>query len=356
MDDIDFNWWADFWRYEIGCNIIPADSVQKRTFISWKNDKRGNWQVDPIPQDLHDEWKAKGSFEKGMAIICGRIFHNDERKNLYLCAIDADNRKGIECLTEKGLVELSKKTMVEQHADNPDKAHIYFYTTKPMQKKSSDAVNLDLLEGIRINEIPSLEVKGLGTHGIMYCTPSPHKDGSNYEIIGIKTPMIFDHIGEVINKICDEYSLGRDSNNKVPMKLLLKDDTIVVEGANRHEAIMRYAERLLRKYPNLLEEQVFRDIIMVKNKRMCYPPLTELEIEKQIADAVKYIARQIEEEKRIRDIAKHKYGTDEFWSDVQKYKQEFKPTKQFIMCLDCKKKLEADPLNRTHDGHKVILV
>ena len=30
------NLWADYWRYTIGVNVIPADSLKKRTYEEWK--------------------------------------------------------------------------------------------------------------------------------------------------------------------------------------------------------------------------------------------------------------------------------------------------------------------------------
>ena len=30
---------SDFWYNNIGCNVIPADSKNKRTHISWENGK-----------------------------------------------------------------------------------------------------------------------------------------------------------------------------------------------------------------------------------------------------------------------------------------------------------------------------
>lgn len=348
---MEVNQWADFWRYEIGVNVIPADSIRKKTFIKWKDDPRGNWQIEPIPQNIHDEWKRTNAFKDGMAVICGKVFHNESKKHLYLCAIDADNRKGIEEMTSQGITEWAKKTLIEQHA-NPDKAHFYFYTTRPMPKKSSDAVNLELMEKMNSNEIPALEMKGDGTHGIMYCTPSPHKDGSNYDIIGIWEPMVLDSIGDVVNKICDNYSLGRGNNNKVPMKILMDDETRVIEGSNRHEAIMRYAESMLRKYPNM-EKRIFYDVIEAKNKRMCVPPLDSDTLQVQIECAIKYISEQIEQERKLKDIARQVYGTDEFWSDVSEYKRAFNPKKNFINCLECKKIIEANPLDQNHYGHTV---
>lgn len=353
MDLPTINRWADFWRNTIGMNVIPADCKSKKPLVSWKEDPRGNWQIDPIPKEIHDEWKTKGMFRQGMAIICGKIHHVEEKKNLYLCAIDCDNKKGIEVMHSKGIEYLAQQTLTEQH-DNPNKAHFYFYTTKPMPKKSSDAVNFDMVQKMEKDEIPAIEMKGDGTHGIMYCTPSPHKDGSNYRILGVKEPAILDEIGNVVNKICDEYSLGKGKDNLIPMKVLMKDDTRVIEGSNRHEAIMRYAESILRKYPEM-EESIFLEVIKAKNKLMCSPPLLENEIENQVKCAVDFIAEQVEEEKRILKEVKLVYGTTEFWNVIDKYMKEHSPEKSFLTCVSCKKDIDIiDPFSDTHKGHKII--
>jgi hypothetical protein len=350
---LDVNKWADFWYNDIGVNVIPADSIAKRTFIKWKDDTRGNWQVDPIPLEIHEEWKKTNAFDKGMAVICGKVFRG-ENEGKFLCAIDADNKKGIEEMTSKGIEYIADRTLVEQHPNNKDKAHFYFYTTKPMQKKSSDAVNFDLMEKMNRDEIPALEMKGDGTHGIMYCTPSPHKDGSRYEIIGNYKPMLLDEIGEVVNKICDKYSLGKGKDNLVPMQILMEDDTRILEGANRHEGIMRYAESMLRKYPKM-EKSVFNEVIKAKNKLMCSPPLTDIELYKQIEDATKFIAKQLEEERELRTVERNIFGTDEFWKTIMEYKKAFKPDGKFIKCLECKVEIDDNALEKKHYGHKVMI-
>ena len=118
------NGWADFWRYCIGVNVIPADTWNKRTFVEWKQ-----WQEQPIPEALHKEWKEKNAFKDGIAIIVGRVWHRADRLGYYLAAIDADNLKamGELCMREGKrltLAELAQKTLVEQHPSNPDKAHV----------------------------------------------------------------------------------------------------------------------------------------------------------------------------------------------------------------------------------------
>lgn len=350
----EINMWADFWRYEVGVNVIPADSVAKKTSVKWKDDPRGNWQIQPIPESIHDEWKKTFAFKDGMAIICGKVHHNKEKSGLFLCAIDADNKKAIDVFSRNKFDDLAQKTLVEMH-DNPNKAHFYFYTRKPMPKKSSDAVTLDLLQKIQSNEIPALEMKGDGTHGIMYCTPSPHKDGSNYKIVGKRIPEIYDGVGEVLDKICEEYSLGRGKNNLVPMNILLADETRVIEGSNRHEAIMRYAESILRRYPKM-EDQIFNDIINAKNNRMCVPPLTSFELTIQIDCAKKFILKQIEEENKMREEAKYRFNTEEFWFALNEFRLINSPTGRCVKCLDCGQMIDATNRNFRHDGHKIKFI
>ena len=86
------------------------------------------------------------------------------------------------------LQKLAKWTIVEQHKDNPDKAHIYIMSTKPFKNKSSTAVNLELDKNINNNDIPAIEVK-CEKH-IMFCTPSMHQDGYPYEILDCTEPAL----------------------------------------------------------------------------------------------------------------------------------------------------------------------
>lgn len=108
------NEWADYWRYEIGVNIIPADARNKRTWITWSE-----FQNKPIPVKMHEHWKRNNMFDKGMAIILRKVWHNPQRQGLYFALIDLDNQKGIdEFCTHNGcntpLEQLAKRMIVEQ--------------------------------------------------------------------------------------------------------------------------------------------------------------------------------------------------------------------------------------------------
>ncbi len=65
-EEWSINDWADFWRYDIGANIIPAVTQKKITWISWKDE---GCQDNPIPEKQHEEWKAANAFKDGMAVM-----------------------------------------------------------------------------------------------------------------------------------------------------------------------------------------------------------------------------------------------------------------------------------------------
>jgi hypothetical protein len=59
MTDEQKNWsvndYADFWRYEFGVNVIPADTKNKRPKVEWKQ-----FQHKAIPVELHNYWIKSG--------------------------------------------------------------------------------------------------------------------------------------------------------------------------------------------------------------------------------------------------------------------------------------------------------
>ena len=122
--DGSINEYADFWRYDVGVNVIPADTRMKIYRISWKQ-----WQHNPIPEVIYEEWKTSGAFGNGIAIILGKVHHNRQKiSGLNLIGIDCDNAKAIEEICSQDnksvpLSQLAQWTLVEQHTDDPTKAH-----------------------------------------------------------------------------------------------------------------------------------------------------------------------------------------------------------------------------------------
>ncbi len=73
------NDWADFWRYFIGRDPIPANSNNKNTHIEWSE-----YQNDSVSEIQHTEWKMKNEFKNGVAVILGQIHRGNTKENISL--------------------------------------------------------------------------------------------------------------------------------------------------------------------------------------------------------------------------------------------------------------------------------
>jgi hypothetical protein len=286
------NEWADFWRYHVGVNVIPANSKEKVPIVAWKE-----FQSNPVPEEIHNQWKEDRLFDQGMAVILGRIWHKSDMRDYSLVGIDCDNQKAIqELLTRNGRTitpeQFANNTIVEQHLDNREKMHIYVYTNgKPLRDKTSDIGRLD--SEIDPSSVPIFEVKAPSKY-LMYCCPSMHKNGHKYQILGTRTPLKLNDEGaeqwqQEMDAICRKYGLGVGESNKISIKDLFKEDTVIYEGHNRHEAILRAMESLLRRNSGILSIQQIEELCEQWNIDHCNPPLTDLEFRKQMKSAMEFI-------------------------------------------------------------------
>ena len=294
----DYNARADYWHYKVGVNVFPADTQNKITYIRWSK-----WQIQPIPQEQFDEWKATNAFAKGMAIIVGKVWRGPN-KDKYLIFMDFDNQKAIdEFCTRNGvstvLQNIAEKFIVEQHNDAPDKCHVYFYSEIPFVKKSSDSSN----SKFNLDEVPAFEIKGQGSDGIAFCSPSLHKNGHPYEIIGTGEPITLsasqaNEMMQHLDSICKKYGLrylqNDDGKGKslLPTPELFKDDFVIHEKQNRHEALLRIMESLLKRNYGILSLDEIIELAHKWNQKHCKPPLDEREFERQWKDAQNFIKRK----------------------------------------------------------------
>ena len=236
-----FNKWADFWRLEVGANVIPSDTMKKTTYEKW-----AQYQNSPISKEQHEHWKNTKAFDRGMAVMLGELYYGPN-KGKFLVGIDIDNAKGIEEFLSyfpdsNTLEKLSQKTIVEQHSDaKGEKAHFYFVVGNPLDQKSGIAVNKK-----KDSSIPAIEIKSQAKHGIMFCSPSYHKNGYPYQIVGTKEIQVLDvketeKLEIAIIQIYQKY--GIKSNNSIPclpsIKEMDRDDYEVHEGNNRHLNVLR---------------------------------------------------------------------------------------------------------------------
>lgn len=298
---------ADYWRFDIGLNTIPSDTKNKTTNTQWSD-----YQLQPVPEWLHEHWKQDGAFNKGIAIIPGRVWHKDDKQNLYFIFIDADKQIAIdELCTRNGkriaLQEMAQKFLVEQHADNPEKAHIYFYSPIPFPKKSADT------------EL-GLEVKGLGEHGIAFCFPSIHKNGYPYEIIGTNQPVVLTieqarEMIQHIDQICIKHGVqylekGQEDfissvivgKLREVVKTLVIDTTIRIPQGQRHVTLISIADSILFRHLGKKSEKQLKEFFDKINHLLCEPePLPDSEINSIWDSALDFVQRTKEESKEKED-------------------------------------------------------
>jgi Bifunctional DNA primase/polymerase, N-terminal len=295
LNNASMNDAADWWRNEVGVNVIPADTKNKIPKVEWKK-----LQDEPISDEQHEDWKCSGLFDDGIGIIVGKTWHDYHKKGLYLIGIDLDNRSAIDefCTfkgVKKSLDDLANKGfIIEQHSDNVNRAHVFFFSNRPYKKLSSYPIENE--------NVPRIEVKGAGEHGIMFVTPSPHKNGLKYQVIGNLQTGEFDdvdlHVDAIVSSYGIEYLNGdaRKIKNSISMPLYTTEK--ILEGA-RHDFLIRYADSMMRKLYDSTPVDDIKKLVQSVNQSRCVPPLPEQEVEEICKDAERFIGGQIAEENVI---------------------------------------------------------
>ena len=323
----DMNAWVDFWYDQIGVNTIPQDSRNKKPIVKWKP-----FQKDPVSFEQKEQWKRDGAFNSGIMILPGKVRHNPEKPDLYLIGVDLDNKIAIDefCTNHNNgvkitLYELAQRVIVEQHDDDPNRAHVIFYATMPFKNKSSDVVVPP--NGSNNAEIPAIEIKSDGKHGVTV-TPSIHKNGKYYQILGTTEPEVCDHFEEHLDNIFAKYGISylTKTKNKTKNKNKNIDDgklsakelitltigTKIPAGHNRHEALLRVMDSFLVENRGRAKGEVY-ELASKWNNVYCDPPLDDTEFKKLWEQAKKYVAdNPIESrtEKTSRERCMEKFRTE----------------------------------------------
>lgn len=74
----DYNGWADYWFYVIGANVIPADGLNKRPIVEWKE-----YQNKSISEEQYQKWKDQAMFNRGFALIMGKLWRGRNGRLVY---------------------------------------------------------------------------------------------------------------------------------------------------------------------------------------------------------------------------------------------------------------------------------
>jgi P4 family phage/plasmid primase-like protien len=283
---------ADFWYYGKGINVIPADTQNKKPLIDWKQ-----YQGNPVSEEKFEQWKRSKAYEKGIAIIPGTIWKGENSRK-YLIAIDIDKEKGLrEFLTINGKVttieEFASKTLVEQRRDDTNRAHIYFISPIPFPSKGTDT---------KIG----IEVKAEGSHGLIFVSPSMHKNGVYpYEIIGTKNLADISHRQALqllrhVNDICENNDLKyleKEENSRLTPQIrnminrLKIDTTIIIPEGERHNTLLPIADSLLIRHYilNIKSIDELKKFFENVNNNLCKPyPLSQNEIDDIWESATEY--------------------------------------------------------------------
>lgn len=292
----DYAGWADFWRYNIGVNVIPANGRTKKTFIEW-----GQWQHSPISKEQHDKWKVDDAFSGGMAVILGEVWHRKDREKYYLTGIDGDNSLAIkEICNSDNVSTFATKTLVEQYDDSLDRFHFYVYSPRPITNKSSDISNPAFTDKLNNNEAPKIEVKCQAR--IMYCSPSPNANGKPRRVIGTQEPLTIATLEETdtlerhLDDACTKYGLkyleyvGNGKSSLTPIEELFKPRFQIKAGANRHEGYLRVMDSLLARNRGILALDKIKQLARECTAALGDPPLDDKDFERLWKDAIKFIA------------------------------------------------------------------
>ena len=282
---------ADYWYYEIGATPIPVISQNKNkkdkplSKVKWKQ-----YQTKELDEKTFESWKKDDLFCDGIAIIGGYVWRGNF-KGYYLIMIDIDNKLGIDELFPKGLSRIGEKTLVEQHKDKQDKAHVYFYSKKPIHKK--------VVSGSEdVQNIPAIEVKSEGGHGIHIVSPSIHADGYPYEIVSIsRYPAIVDTLEEQIQKICDKYNIPylddmtKFGYQQTNASKYMQPDFKLGENEGRRPALLVMCNHWYWERQENLDDTVYDEVLELAhtwNIQHCTTLLTDSQVEKQANDAIQY--------------------------------------------------------------------
>ena len=293
--DWSMNDWADFWYYKVGANDLPGSKTKIPKVESWKQ-----FQGKPVDSVLHNHWKKEDKFNEGIMIFAGKVWHNDRNKGLYLIAIDLDNELAIKefCIVkgeQKTLKQLAESGhfLVEQHPDDQTRAHVYLYSNRPYKKLNRNGDP----------QVPQIEVKGAGEHGLMCVTNSLHKNGSRYQVLGdplpfVDQPRVHDEIEKHIDSILSKYNIpylyesdrSNNNNNTTDGFFKFNPDEKIKEGA-RHNYLVKYAASLIRRLHKTAPLDVIKNSIEFVNKTHFEEPLPDAEVQQIFKDELEFIRK-----------------------------------------------------------------
>jgi hypothetical protein len=312
----------DHWFYVMGVNLIPAITRNKNYHkdLTYKH-----WLTEEQSPETYEKLKSEGMYDDGVAIVPYMIWRG-EYSSKYLLFIDCDNVLAIKelctILTKimdkkySCLNDLAQDFIVEQHKDDPKRAHVYVIVEKALaDKNSTKSVQAALIPKLEDNKIPSFEIRCNGKgKGTAFCFPSIHKSGHVYEILGTNIPKTLDSIKSIqLQTLLDqmlkgygigylEYAASNDATDYpanttvtsglIPINELEADSTIIYEGNNRHLQLERICSSKLKKFSGKKSYLEIIDMVRTWNQKHCKSPLSEKDVDKSARQALGFLIKK----------------------------------------------------------------
>jgi hypothetical protein len=251
---------------ELGFNLVPLAYGQKTPAVP---------QLEPYFTNLMSgqEWEDD---KHNIGVITGAISN--------LIVFDIDDQSSFEVFMQK-VGSLLDAKLRNTFAVKTGKGYHFYFKTEPAEFPTGIDTTV-LFEG----EKGEIRVKG--NRGYVVAPPSLHPSGKYYE--GNDKPL------QTISRAdWDSVLIAFDTREaqKTPMEDLFKPEFRLTAGNNRHEAVMRVAESLIKRLAplNYSEERIRREAETWNNDH-CFPPLPPSEFDKQWQCAVKFMRKNIEKE------------------------------------------------------------
>lgn len=286
---------SDFWFHKIGSDPVAFDSQRKIPMTPWKR-----LQEQILTHEEYENNKKQGKYDKGIAIFTGKI-RRGENLGKHLVCIDIDNKKGIEeflnetfSLFESHILsDLSKKTLIEQHEDAKDnKVHIFLITEIPIKKRGRI---ISAVQNYDDGAIPEIEVKS-DPSTVVIVSPSIHKNGFPYKIIGTSEPLVLDEeqskkLGTILDHVYDKFGIGKTDSQHATTSLPDELRTIakslqidieskhMIKAGARNNTLFSFARTLLNYHYGLTEIDFLKESFVKVNQKICVPPLEENEVD-----------------------------------------------------------------------------
>jgi hypothetical protein len=324
--------------FPIDVNLIPFNSQAKVPLkgISWKE-----YQNKPIPDEIKRKWIGENLYDYGRALYTGKIW-NGPFKGKYLVCIDLDNELAMKefidyssnLFSVNSLEELSEKTIVEQHRDAKYKrAHIYVITDSQIKKRGRISNKPD------DDEIPQLEVKSDSTT-VVICSPSIHKNGFPYEIVGTFKPHVLDtkeskKLDSLLDQLYSKYD-NKSSHTKnslhsnlpnelkeIAQSLHIGNCKFIIKEGTRDAMLLSFANSMLSRHRNS-EVGKLKDLLYKVNQSLCDKPLSDNQVERIWNQVSKYLTnrkkhRDEENEKDQPSDSKREFFTYKYTSNKHVY-------------------------------------